>query len=383
MSGKPIHIVFLAQPIHHIPPRGAAAVEWWTWQVARKLAMTGRYTPHIICTGEGDAAPEEECIEGVFFKRITLSRVYKRLFKKWTRFDPYGYADRAIRYIRSVDARIVHTQNSPSLHQYIARKLKDVKTVLHLHNQLSPDGNCKADKIVTVSSFMADWCKKYYPGLPVDVVTNGVDEYLYADQQSLAAWRTQLPADAKVLMYAGRISAEKGIDLLAKAFARIAPQHPNIYLVLVGARSHGDCDRSRYADRLEAILAPVQNQVRFIGSVLPDEMPRHYKAADLLIIPSLNEPFGMVCLEAMASGIAVLASPKGGLPEFVQSGVTGFLIEDYGNEEVLSKQILALLNQPEKIRQVGEIAQSYALGHHDWCIVASQLSAVYDQLMEV
>lgn len=375
------NIVLIAQPIQRIPPTGAAAVEWWTWQVARHLARSGKYVPHIICTGENDPSPEREIREGVHFYRINLSRTYKRLFQKLTRLDPYGYAARAAQYCREVNAQIIHTQNSADLHLQVSKRVPKAKSILHMHNEKLPKGKFHADLVLTVSNYLAEWYKKNLPGIQIQILTNGIDRNDYRKKVAIPDWKRSLPVSAKTLLYAGRISPEKCIHLIAEAFSLLSPRYPELYLVIIGGRSHGTNDRARYADNLEKMLEPLSKHVKFVGSINPEEMYQHYPVGDLLIIPSLSEAFGMVCLEAMAAGLPVLASPRGGLPEFVLHEKTGFLIDDYGNSSSLANQIENLLATPEKMRAVALAGQAYAQENHDWSLVAAKLSEIYDQLL--
>ncbi|WP_428826085.1 glycosyltransferase [Azonexus sp. IMCC34842] len=375
------NIALVAQPIQRIPPTGGAAVEWWTWQVARHLARSEKYVPHIICTGEDDPSPEHEIREGVHFYRINLSRTYKRLFQKWTRLDPYGYAARAARYCREIDAKIVHTQNSPELHRQMVQRLSGRKTILHMHNEKQPKGNFHADLLLTVSNYLAQWYEERLPDAKIQIITNGIDKDIYHQTTTPPEWKKRLSASKKVILYAGRISREKGVHLLAEAFALLVPRHPELQLVVIGERSFGTHDRAKYADRLEEFLKPFSNQVDLIGSVHPEEMYRHYQAGDLLVVPSISETFGMVCLEGMAAGIPVLAAPNGGLPEFVQPGNTGFLIGEYGNAPSLAAQIENILEMPDKMRDIAAAGQIYARENHDWSFVSANLSEIYDQLL--
>lgn len=375
------HIAMVAQPIQRIPPVGAAAVEWWMWQVSKHLASSGEYIPHIICTGEGDPSPEYEVREGVHFYRITLSKLYKRLFHKWTRLDPYGYARRAALYCRKINAAIIHTHNSPTLHQQIARYTQGSKMILHMHNEKITSSHFHADLILTVSDYLAKWYAQRLPHENIRIITNGIDRHKYTEEAALPDWRTNFPKDKKILMYAGRISPEKGVHLLAEAFTHLAPRHPELQLVIIGGRSEGNNDRARYADKVEASLKPFSNQVTFLGSVSPSEMHLHYRAADLLVVPSVFEAFGMVCLEGMAAGVPVLAAPKGGLPEFVRDGKNGYLIRDYGKTFPLALQIKTILKNADAAKEIAAAGQIYALNNHDWSLVATELAKIYDQIL--
>lgn len=376
------HIAMVAQPIQRIPPTGAAAVEWWMWQVSKQLARSGRYIPHIICTGENDPAPEYEEREGVHFYRITLSRTYKRLFQKWTRLDPYGYAARAAHYCKKINARIIHTHNSPDLHMNIAKFLINPKTILHMHNEKQPGHNLHADLLLTVSNYMMRWYRDRLKNINIQTITNGIDREQYCQDSTIPEWRLTLPATAKILMFAGRISPEKGVHLLAEAFAHLTPKHPEIQLVIIGGRSKGNNDRAKYSDKLETFLKPFSGRVIFLGSINPAEMHRHYRAADLLVVPSVfEEPFGMVCLEGMAAGIPVLAAPRGGLPEFVHDKKTGYLIKNHGDSLSLAAQIEHLLNAPKETKRVALNGLEYAREKHDWSCISNRLCEIYDDLL--
>ena len=376
------HIAMIAQPIQRIPPTSAAAVEWWMWQVARQLARSGRYVPHIICTGEGDPSPEYEERDGVHFYRITLSRTYKRVFQKWTRLDPFGYAARAARYVRKAGIDVVHTHNSPDLHMQLTKYLGRQRGILHMHNEKQPPAHFRADRLLAVSEYLAGWYRARVPGTDVRVITNGIDRQAYACGGPPAEWKTALPQDGQVILFAGRISPEKGLHILAEAFALLAPKRPDLRLVIIGGRSFGENDRARYADQVEAALKPFARQVLWLGSVHPEEMPRHYRAADLLVVPSVfEEPFGMVCLEGMAAGVPVLAARKGGLPEFVENGANGYLIDAPGDASSLAGQIERILAFPEASGKIAEEAIRYAHSNHDWSLIAARLSAIYDELI--
>ncbi|WP_081686680.1 glycosyltransferase [Chitinilyticum litopenaei] len=373
------NIVMIAQPIQHIPPKKGAAVEWWMWQVCRQLAASGQYMPHIICTGENDSAPEHEIRDGVHFYRITLSPVYKRIFQKWTRLDPCGYAVRAARYCRRIGAHIVHTHNSPKLHSELARHLPGFTLLLHMHNEMETAPDLRACCLVTVSQYLAGWYRQKLPEMPIRVLTNGIDRQAFLTKQPQPEWRTQLPANSRILLFAGRISPEKGLLLLAQAFTLLSATLPELHLVIIGERVTGNNTRAQYAHRVSELLAPLANRVHWIGVVQPEDMSHHYPAADLLVVPSeFEEPFGMVCLEGMAAGVPVLAARKGGLPEFVRHGETGFLMEEPRSPAILAAQIRELLSAPDELACVANQAADYARNHHDWPLVAQHLAHIYE-----
>ena len=142
-------IVMVAAPVHPVPPRKGAAVEWWMYQVSRRL--TG-FEPHIVCISTDDY-PDEERRDGIFFHRIRMGRLYKRLFQKITRLDPWSYARRAATLIDRIKPDIVHIHNAPRLIREIreASRWRQARDVLHMHNEMPVEPLSAGATLFTVS----------------------------------------------------------------------------------------------------------------------------------------------------------------------------------------------------------------------------------------
>ena len=131
----------------------------------------------------------------------------------------------------------------------------------------------------------------------------------------------------RTFLFSGSLIKRKGVDLLARAFVRLAREFPKVRLKIVG---DGELRRS-----LELMLAPVKERVEFVGFKDWDELPREYASADVLCVPSRYDGWGLVVTEGLASGLPVIATDRmGAALEFVESGRNGWLIRA-GDEEVL------------------------------------------------
>ena len=131
----------------------------------------------------------------------------------------------------------------------------------------------------------------------------------------------------RTFLFSGSLIKRKGVDLLARAFVRLAREFPKVRLKIVG---EGESRRS-----LELMLAPVQERVEFVGFKDWDELPREYASADVLCVPSRYDGWGLVVTEGLASGLPVIATDRmGAALEFVETGRNGWLIQA-GNEEAL------------------------------------------------
>ena len=380
---KPV-AVMIAAPIHAIPPRLGAAVEWWMWQVSRRLQG---WTPHIICTwAEGYARDEVQ--DGVGIHRIHLGRAYKRLFQKLTRLDPWGYSQRAAVHIDKLQAALVHVHNDPELYRRLRDGARDRhrRHLLHLHNERSDLHGLEHAELVVVSEYLADWYRQRLPHARVSVVTNGVDLEQFCGIRATPEERAQVlaglaPAVKRVVLYAGRISPEKGPLHLVHAMTRVMAIRSDVALVLVGefARGRPDSRRVQYGEYVRAGLAALpMGRTLCLGSVSPDRIDKVYACADLVVMPSeFNEPLGMVALEAMAAGVPLLAARKGGLREIVREGVTGFFIPEGGDTE-LAQRILDLLESDAFIAEVLSNARAYVTYRHGWDSVAKRMEEVFN-----
>lgn len=375
-------IAMVSSPVHPVPPHQAAAVEWWMYQVSRHLKGA---EPHILCIA-ADGSPTEEIGDGIHFHRIRLGRLYRRLFQKITRLDPLPYARRVARRLAPIGPDIVHVHNAPALFAELARYYHTpARLILHMHNEMAVTELPPGAVLFTVSRYLKDWYTAHLPGADIRIVTNGVDTDTFrplppTEVTGLRA-RIKLPLDRKIILYAGRISPEKGPLDLVRAFGELRRSRHDVLLVLAGEVRTGTDRRGAYGRELLAACKEFGRDCYHAGTVDPARIHAYYQTADLTVVPSeFEEPFGMVAIEAMAAGAPVLATRKGGLPEIVRDGVTGFLLEDAKNPVLFARRLDALLNDTARLATVRDNARAYVVQHHDWRTVVAQLEAVYQDL---
>lgn len=375
-------IAMVAAPVHPVPPTKGAAVEWWMYQVCRRLAG---FEPHIVClAAEGHA--DTETRDGIAFHRVRLGRLYRRVFQKILGVDPCSYARRAARRLAAIRPDIVHVHNAPALFQDLVRYYRGpARLLLHMHNEMPVERLPTGVTLLTVSRYLKEWYAARLPGADIRIVTNGVDTDVFRPLPpgEIAGLRAhlQLPTDRKIMLYAGRMSPEKGPLDLVRAFAELRKLRRDVFLLLVGEVRGGADRRGEYGRRLLAACEAFAGHCYHAGTVDPARMHEYYQIADLAVVPSeFEEPFGMVAIEAMAAGVPVLATRKGGLPEIVQDGVTGFLLDNAKNSAAFAQRLNELLNDPDRLATVRHNARNYVVRHHDWRVVGAQLETVYREL---
>ncbi|MFF0432813.1 D-inositol-3-phosphate glycosyltransferase [Streptomyces sp. NPDC004327] len=198
--------------------------------------------------------------------------------------------------------------------------------------------------------------------------------------RAAARARLGLPADAFVPLYAGRIQPLKGPDVLVRAIAellRMAPELRRRLLVPV-IGGHSGATREGTVWRLAAELG-VTDVLRPCPPVPQERLADWYRAADVLVVPSRSESFGLVALEAQACGTPVLAAAVGGLPTAVWDGVTGLLVQGHDPVEY-ARRLLWLARHPEARVSMGEAAVRHARGM-SWRASATRTIDVYEDAL--
>ena len=183
----------------------------------------------------------------------------------------------------------------------------------------------------------------------VEVVARGVDTALFhprrRDEGLRAAWG--VPAGGRAVMVVGRLAAEKNLEVAVAAFAAMQARDPGLRLILVGDGPERAALRRRCPEAL------------FAGMRTGEDLARHYASADVFLFPSLTETFGNVTLEAMASGLAVVAFDYAAAREHVHDGVSG-LLAPYDDRAAFVRLAAGLVAEPARIGSLGRAARESA-----------------------
>ncbi len=210
----------------------------------------------------------------------------------------------------------------------------------------------------------------------IRVIPPGVDlDIFYPLDQEKVRTELALQDYRRVLLFAGRLQPFKGLNLLLHAMTYL-PNHGTTQLLVVGGNA-GKADELAKMNSLVAELG-IGNMVAFVGAVEHEKMPAFYNAADICVIPSYHESFGLVAVEALASGTPVVASRVGGLAAIVKDGETGYLFDERSPEALAT--YLCLLMSENAIRLAMAKAARASVMKYNWSSTARRILKVYQQL---
>ena len=235
----------------------------------------------------------------------------------------------------------------------------------------------RADRIVAVSEHERGNMIDFYeaPGDRIQVIPCGVDMDVFKPMPRDEARRELGLGDENVLLYVGRVQPLKGPELLLESVARL-DLNEGLKVLIVGGDVTGDEEVTKVRRLAEEL--GIDHLVSFEGTVPHRRLVHYYNAADLCVVPSFYESFGLVAAEAMACGTPVVATAVGGLPETVKDGLNGSLVRDR-NPEVLAGKISLLLND---VRLRGLLASQAraSVAALDWPTVAGRVAGLYESV---
>jgi len=352
---------------------------------------------HVITRGN-QGTPEYEEVKGVHVYRVNPFRVSSTDFVTWVMQLNIAMIERVIPLLEEADdIDLVHAHDW--LVAYAAKVCKHayrlpLVATIHAtewgrHNGLHNNVQRHISDIewwLTYESWRVICCSQYMqgqlqhifqlPGDKIRVIPNGVNpEYFKFDQNTPVKREDYAAPDEKIVYYVGRLVPEKGVQVLLDAVPKILHYHPRTKFVIAGKGPFEGELRHR-AERMG-----ISRHLYFTGYVNDVVRNSLYHYADVAVIPSLYEPFGIVALEAMAAGTPVVVSDNGGLGEIIYHGVNGMKAYT-GNANSLADSILHCLMDSRSTREMQQRAYRDVIEHYNWNSIAKQTRKVYREIID-
>ena len=391
------------------PALGAhGGIGTYTRNLAAGLAARG-HDVTVVARGEGARAPFDESpgvrIEpveaadrwllpagnryvGMTMRSLPFSRAAARRFVARDREAPFDVVE--IPEYQGWGLGVAKAARCPVVvrlhtHTGLVRRLNDVGPDLdaRLCHRLEAASIARGDLILANSRALAGIAAEDFRGAAeparFGVLPLGVDADRFAAEDD--GWlraHLGLEADTPLILYVGRLERRKGVETLIEAFGHVKRRHPTAVLAMAGfSTDTGPEGRSLLAVlRERAAAMDALDDVRFLGHVAYDDLPRYYAGCDLFVAPSVFEPFGMIYLEAMACGRVAIGCDAGGVPEIIAHGRTGYLVPP-ADAEALAASMGELLQYPSWRKRIGQAAREDVLARFSLPVVGQRTEALY------
>jgi len=326
-----------------------------------------------------------------FVERVLeYARLNKRCYNIiHTHYYYSGWAGLQLKHI--LGKKLVHIFHSLGLikHKALAENDPSPKERTQIEKKLMRS----ADMIISTSpQEKLDMVREYgVSGKNVAVIPAGVNLRRFTPLGKASARRKlKLPQDKKIVVFAGKMEKRKGGETLIKAVKEIQKNCLKIYSQLAVYMFSGDPRIQRKKEKKETTTRhalkdmirdlEVDDTVKLMPGIEQDKLHYYYGAADVVVMPSYYEPFGMVAVEALATGTPVVASNVGGLKWTIQDGVTGFHARAK-SAKGFAKQIVRILNDPVLERKMSRNGIEQARKNYAWLKIAKKTLAIYKQLI--
>ncbi|HKB11964.1 MAG TPA: glycosyltransferase family 4 protein [Vicinamibacterales bacterium] len=382
-----MRICHVAPELLPVPPDKGGAIERWIRDGSRQLAARG-HDVHVVSRDHGDGVRERE-LDGVTYHFVRIPPAIDRGQAGVLLRGPW-YFMRAAAVVARLKPEIVHHHSRPSGLYCIHLRTPRARHVLSLHSMRYgwPCAYAGADRavfdaafrvcarVLSVSEFIRRHVLDAYPRVAGKLATlyNGVDGTLFHPDGG----RDQA---ADRIVYVGRIEERKGVHVLLDAFERVLAVRPLARLRLVGPHSYWAAAPSAfYAGLVERVRRSVFIEL-CDPTYVDEELAAIYRSATVTVVPSVfPEALGLTSLEAQASGVPVVVSDAGGLPETVLDGESGLVVAR-SDAAALASAILALLGDASRLTGMGQRAREWAMAQFSWVRIAAQLDAIYGEVV--
>ncbi len=249
------------------------------------------------------------------------------------------------------------------------------KYYIHIHNEVTRTfGSIRyimSARIITVSDFIRQSLLRKLVSsgqspdeLTIRVLRNAVNDKLFnrtysAKEIKEIRQRLGINRKDKVILYSGRLSSEKGIDILVNAINRM--KYRNFVLLVVGSSFFGTDIKNPFIHELTRLAKPNKHKIMFTGYVNYSEMPDVYAIADVVVVPSIcNDAAPLAVIESVTAGLPIITTRMGGIPEYVNARCAIILDADDNLEENIAKSLDSLLSQPNLLKAMREESRGLA-----------------------
>jgi spore coat protein SA len=310
------------------------------------------------------------------------------------------YIEQVIAELQELKPDIIQIENRPRFARAVRLAMPKAKIILFMHSTLFLSRphigreellTCleATDRIVVNSQYLKDYLLEEFNGSSSKITVNhlGVDidqfrpKWHQEEKEAAEVLRKEWGvSDKKILLYVGRLVEIKGVHHILEAMPEIIKVDPSIVLFIAGTTLSPTSSNLEYVDKLQKLAEKVKGHVTFTQFIPHNEIHKWFQMADLLVVPSAAEPFGLINVEAMAVGTPVIATDSGGIPEIIDNGKTGILIQPERVHEELIWKIVSLFMNPADLMKMGVKSVMKVRAHFTWSHTAQRQLGLYQKV---
>ncbi|WP_245979838.1 glycosyltransferase family 4 protein [Peribacillus asahii] len=366
-----------------MPPIRGGAIQTYIAGILPYLKQSHDIT---ILGTDDPSLPDNEIIDGVSYVRVPgkLLEIYK---------------EGVVRYLESNQFDLIHIFNRPRLVLPVRSVAPKAKITLSMHNDMfnaekidpieAEAALNEVSRIVTVSDYVGNVIKSLYPQATgkVQTIYSGVDteRFLPGSHPNMKKIRQDVRQahgleNKTVILYAGRLSRNKGVDRLIRALPELSKKYKDLALVIVGSKWFSQDAVTDYIAYVRALAKKSPIPVVTTGFVAPSEIQNWFAAADLFVCTSIwPEPLARVHYEAMATGLPIVTTARGGNAEVIRLRENGLVVENPEDPGQFVEKITEVLSDKAMMKRMGQRGRELALSHYKWNRVASEVLTVWEQ----
>lgn len=364
-----------------VPPVRGGAIQTY---IAGILPYLGKAHDITVLGVDDLSLPDEETIDKIHYVRIPGKTLEV-------------YEEGVVQHVESNQYDLIHIYNRPRLVLPVRNVAPNSKITLSMHNDMFNREKIKPEEaeaalqeisqIVTVSDYVGNVIKELYPEAApkLNTIYSGVDvdRFLPATHPNMRKIRENIRKEhgldnKTVLLFAGRLSTSKGVDKLIRAIPDLAKKHKDIALVIVGSKWFSENDITDYIAYVKALAKKLTIPVVSTGFVAQSEIQNWFAAADVFVCTSVwQEPLARVHYEAMASGLPIVTTARGGNPEVILPRENGLIVDNPEDPANFTKTISEMLSDKTMMKKMGIKSRDLALSLYTWDRVAEELLNVW------
>ena len=376
--------------------------------IAETTPLFREFKPYVFsnCEFGIDKLPLTETIGPVEHRRVCQSPwdEFKVKFTHFTTLNYYPYVLEIIGQIKELQPDVIEVMNRPWFLPILRRHLgPDVKIILHHFNNYLMEmsaGRAKSyldlvDGFIGCSDFTVDaevlkrfpeFRKKCYS------VSNGIDPSVFdtarlnCDALNKLREKYGIKSDDIIILYVGRLSKDKGAGELLEAVKILVANlgMRSVKLMIVGSSFFGGKTKvTPFIKELQRSSMDIAGNIIFTGFINRVDMPNIYGLANIVSVPSIvMDASPSVCYEASSMSLPLVASKRGGIPEIVQDGKTGLLVNDPKDIDDMAEKLLFFVKNPGDAKEFGRRGRLLMQKQYTWEVVAGKIEEVYGKVLK-